>query len=57
MLHGKTDDYNHNPDHHTKIFLNGSEIDDKLWDGQGNFIHEVSVPHESNGTTLRFCLH
>jgi hypothetical protein len=47
MLHGKTDDYTYNPDHHTRIFLNGSEIDDKLWDGQGNFIHEVSVPHES----------
>lgn len=47
MLHGKTDDYARNPDHHTKIFLNGSEIDDQLWDGQIDFLHEVSVPQQS----------
>jgi hypothetical protein len=47
MLYGKSNDYAHNPDHHTKVFLNGNEIDDVLWDGQGNFIHEVTVPHES----------
>jgi hypothetical protein len=47
MLHGKTDDYSHDPDHHTRIFLNHNEIDDQLWNGQGTFLHEVSVPQES----------
>ncbi|MCI5178380.1 MAG: hypothetical protein D3911_03450 [Candidatus Electrothrix sp. AW3_4] len=47
MLHGKTDDYSHDPDHHTRIFLNSSEIDDRVWNGQGTFLHEVSVPQES----------
>ncbi|MEN8220305.1 MAG: C25 family peptidase propeptide domain-containing protein, partial [Pseudomonadota bacterium] len=47
MLYGKSNDYAHNPDHHTKVFLNGNEIDDELWDGQGNFVHEVTVPHDS----------
>lgn len=54
MLHGKTDDYASNPDHHTKIFLNHSEIDDQLWNGQGTFLHEVSVSQESlvNGENI-----
>ncbi len=47
MLHGKTDDHAFNPDHHTRIFLNNSEIDDKSWNGQGTFLHEVSVLQES----------
>ena len=34
-----------NPDHHTKIYLNGIELDDRQWDGQSIFVHEVSIPH------------
>lgn len=43
-LKGRTD-VQTNPDHHTKIYLNGVEIDDQSWDGQIIFDHEVSVPH------------
>ncbi|MBI3448526.1 MAG: hypothetical protein HY049_06390 [Acidobacteria bacterium] len=32
-----------NPDHHTRIFLNGTQIDDRTWDGQISFTHSVSV--------------
>jgi hypothetical protein len=32
-----------NPDHHTRIFLNGVQIDDRTWDGQNPFTHVVSV--------------
>ncbi|MBC2717235.1 MAG: PKD domain-containing protein [Desulfobacteraceae bacterium] len=40
------------PDHHTRIYLNGSLIDDQHWDGQVQFLHEVTVPHSYlvNGT-------
>jgi hypothetical protein len=31
-----------NPDHHTRIFLNGTQIDDQTWDGQIPFDHLVS---------------
>ena len=32
------------PNHHTKIFLNGTEVDDLYWSGQGEFTHEVGIP-------------
>ncbi len=32
-----------NPDHHTRIFLNNTQIDDRTWDGQIPFTHNVSV--------------
>jgi hypothetical protein len=32
-----------NPDHHTRIFLNGTQIDDRTWDGQIPFTHSVTV--------------
>ncbi|HZE88254.1 MAG TPA: C25 family cysteine peptidase, partial [Verrucomicrobiae bacterium] len=38
-----------NPDHHTRIFLNGTQIDDRTWDGQISFTHSVSV---SSGLVL-----
>jgi len=34
-----------NPDHHTRIYLNGYLIDNQYWDGQIQFLHEVTVPH------------
>lgn len=46
-LKGRTDDESTNPDHHTKIYLNNSEIDDQQWDGQSIYDHEVAVPHSS----------
>lgn len=51
-LQGKTDAAT-NPDHHTKIYLNGHLIDDQYWNGQIQFLHQVStVPHSylQNGT-------
>jgi hypothetical protein len=33
------------PDHHTRIYLNGIEIDDQLWDGFRVYDHQVTVPH------------
>lgn len=47
MLQGKTNDYQHNPNHHTKILLNGVEIHDAKWAGQIAFLQEVSVPQTS----------
>lgn len=32
------------PDHHTKIFFNGTEIDDLYWDGDIEFTHKLSFP-------------
>ena len=43
-LRGKTDDYGIDPDHHTKVILNGVEIDDALWDGQVEYQHQATVP-------------
>lgn len=43
-LKGRTD-VQTNPDHHTKIYLNGVEIDDQSWDGQSIHDHEITVPH------------
>jgi len=34
-----------NPDHRTRIFLNGRKIDEQSWDGQVPFIHDITVPH------------
>jgi hypothetical protein len=44
MLQGKTDFLTIDPDHHTKILLNGVEIHDVQWDGQKVFLQEVSFP-------------
>jgi hypothetical protein len=41
-LKGYTDDTKVNPDHHTKIKLNGTEIDAQKWDGQVTFTHVIS---------------
>ena len=43
-LRGKTDDYGVDPDHHTKVILNGVEISDALWDGQAEYQHQATVP-------------
>lgn len=44
-LKGRTD-VSTDPDHHTRIYLNGVKIDDQLWDGQIIYDHEVmTVPH------------
>jgi len=34
-----------NPDHHTRIYLNGIKIDDQLWDGFSIYDHQASVSH------------
>jgi len=44
MLQGKSDDHRKNPDHHTKILLNGAEVHDAWWNGQDVFLQEVSIP-------------
>jgi hypothetical protein len=43
-LKGHTDTST-NPDHHTRIYLNGVEIDDQLWDGFSIYDHHTTVPH------------
>ena len=45
-LQGKSA-FSQNPDHHTKIYLNGVEVDDLYWDGQVEFTHEVAVPMDT----------
>ncbi len=47
MLQGKTDDFQHNPNHHTKILLNGVEIHDAKWKGQIAFLQQVEIPQSS----------
>jgi len=42
MLQGQTDNPAINPDHHTKILLNGVEIHDALWNGQAVFLQEIT---------------
>lgn len=32
-----------NPDHHTRIYVNGVEADDAWWDGQTGYTHEASL--------------
>ncbi|ETX00596.1 MAG: hypothetical protein ETSY2_38755 [Candidatus Entotheonella gemina] len=44
-LKGRTDIPDLSPDHHTKLYLNGIEIDDQQWDGQRIFDHDITVPH------------
>jgi len=44
-LKGRTDIAAVNPDHHTRVYLNGHEIDDQTWDGQIIYDHEVTAPH------------
>jgi hypothetical protein len=44
------------PDHHTRIHLNGVEIDDQYWDGQIVYDHEVTVDHsllDDGNNTIR----
>jgi len=43
-LKGRTDADTY-PDHHTRIYLNGVEIDDQRWDGFQAYEHQVAVPH------------
>lgn len=43
-LQGKTDDTNFNPNHHTKILLNGVEIHDSYWKAKVDFLQEVTIP-------------
>jgi hypothetical protein len=33
------------PDHHTRIYLNGVQIDDQQWDGQIIYDHQVTANH------------
>jgi hypothetical protein len=42
-LKGKTDDYGVDPDHHTRVTLNGVEVGDALWDGQTEYQHQATV--------------
>jgi hypothetical protein len=42
-LQGKTD-ASQNPDHHTRILLNGRQVDDQSWNGFAQLIREVSLP-------------
>jgi hypothetical protein len=44
MMQGKTDNRAIDPDHHTKILLNGVEIHDTQWNGQEVFLQEVTIP-------------
>jgi len=42
-LRGRSDAFQE-PDHHTRLFLNGVLIDDQYWDGCVKFSHMVTVP-------------
>jgi len=44
LLKGKTDDLSIDPDHHTRIHLNGTQIDEAWWDGQIEYQHQATVP-------------
>jgi hypothetical protein len=46
MMQGKTDT-SADPDHHTKILLNGVEISDEQWNGQVAFLQEVTTPQSN----------
>lgn len=43
-LQGRSD-VSANPDHRTRIYLNGTMIDDQSWEGLARFEHDVLVPH------------
>ena len=45
-LVGKTD-IPKDPDHHTRIYLNGGLIGDFTWNGQAEVLFETSVPHSA----------
>ncbi len=54
-LKGRTDVFD-NPDHHTRLYLNGVEIDDQWWNGFSVYDHQVVVPHaylDEGSNTLR----
>ncbi len=56
-LHGRTST-GVNPDHHTRILLNGTLIDEAWWDGQVPFTHEVVTSQQlfdegNNTLTIR----
>jgi len=40
-LHGRTDVVQ-NPDHHTRVIVNGNTVDDQLWNGQIPFQHTAA---------------
>ncbi|MCP4661274.1 MAG: hypothetical protein GY856_38205, partial [bacterium] len=40
-LHGRTDPVQ-DPDHHTKVIVNGNALDDQRWNGQVQFQHSAS---------------
>lgn len=40
-LHGRTDVVQ-NPDHHTRVIVNGNTVDDQLWNGQIQFQHTAA---------------
>lgn len=44
-LKGRTTISGINPDHHTRIYLNGYQVDDQQWDGQIIYDHAVTVSH------------
>ena len=45
QLRGYTTISKISPDHHTRVYINNTLIDDKRWDGQTVFNHDVSIPH------------
>ena len=32
------------PGHHTRILVNGTQVADEFWSGQGEFVHDVALP-------------
>jgi len=44
QMWGKTGIDDVNPDHHTRVYLNGQEVDDQYWDGQIKFFHRIEGP-------------
>ena len=53
-LQGRSVLPNASPDHHTRIYLNNIIIDDKKWDSQIVYDHEVTIPHSylNEGTNI-----
>jgi len=43
-LRGRTDVPAVNPDHHTRIYLNGNLVSEAWWDGRVEFRHEATLP-------------
>jgi hypothetical protein len=44
LLKGRTSIDGINPDHHTRVFVNGHEVADATWDGRVEFLHEATFP-------------